>query len=138
MTRYLLIRKEAILMEQFVPLISEVGFPTVVTLYLLYRIESKLDLVVQSIQNLPERLKERTWGTKLDLKRIFQLEKHLTLPFRRVFAFWMGGFCDFEGVAGLLSTRPLVSPIYMLSPLRHSPLPKHSPLNPCIFILIWL
>jgi hypothetical protein len=47
-------------MEQFIPLISEVGFPIVVTLYLLYRIESKLDLVVQSIQNLPERLKERT------------------------------------------------------------------------------
>jgi hypothetical protein len=46
-------------MEQFIPLISEVGFPIVVTLYLLYRIESKLDLVVQSIQNLPERLKER-------------------------------------------------------------------------------
>ncbi|MEH7548373.1 YvrJ family protein [Neobacillus vireti] len=32
------------------PLISEVGFPIVVTLYLLYRIESKLGLVVQSIQ----------------------------------------------------------------------------------------
>jgi hypothetical protein len=47
-------------MEQFIPLISEVGFPIVVTLYLLYRIETKLDLVVQSIQNLPERLKERT------------------------------------------------------------------------------
>jgi hypothetical protein len=47
-------------MEQFVPLISEVGFPIVVTLYLLYRIESKLDLVVQSIQNLPKWLKERT------------------------------------------------------------------------------
>jgi hypothetical protein len=46
-------------MEQFIPLISEVGFPIVVTLYLLYRIESKLDLVVQSIQNLPEWLKER-------------------------------------------------------------------------------
>jgi hypothetical protein len=47
-------------MDQFVPLISEVGFPIVVTLYLLYRIETKLDLVVQSIQNLPEWLKERT------------------------------------------------------------------------------
>ncbi|MFD2442794.1 YvrJ family protein [Bacillus sp. CGMCC 1.16607] len=46
-------------MEQLIPLISEVGFPIVVTLYLLYRIESKLDLVVQSIQNLPERLKEK-------------------------------------------------------------------------------
>ena len=44
-------------MESFIPLISEVGFPIVVTLYLLYRIESKLDVVVQSIQGLPERLK---------------------------------------------------------------------------------
>ncbi|MEH7121567.1 YvrJ family protein [Neobacillus vireti] len=47
-------------MEQIIPFISEVGFPIVVTLYLLYRIESKLDLVVQSIQNLPDRMKERT------------------------------------------------------------------------------
>jgi hypothetical protein len=46
--------------EQIIPLISEVGFPIVVSLYLLYRIESKLDLVVQSIQNLPERMRERT------------------------------------------------------------------------------
>ncbi|MCM3765561.1 MULTISPECIES: YvrJ family protein [Bacillaceae] len=44
-------------MDQLIPLVSEVGFPIVVTLYLLYRIESKLDLVVQSIQNLPERMK---------------------------------------------------------------------------------
>nr|WP_263324626.1 YvrJ family protein [Neobacillus sp. Marseille-Q6967] len=44
-------------MDQLVPFISEVGFPIVVTLYLLYRIESKLDMVVQSIQNLPERMK---------------------------------------------------------------------------------
>ena len=44
-------------MESFIPLISEVGFPVAVTLYLLYRIESKLDVVVQSIQGLPERLK---------------------------------------------------------------------------------
>ncbi len=47
-------------MEQFIPIISQVGFPIVVTLYLLYRIESKLDLVVQSIQSLPDRLRERT------------------------------------------------------------------------------
>jgi len=45
--------------EQLIPIISEVGFPIVVTLYLLYRIESKLDMVVTSIQNLPERMKER-------------------------------------------------------------------------------
>ncbi|PLS01361.1 YvrJ family protein [Neobacillus cucumis] len=47
-------------MEQIIPLISEVGFPIVVTLYLLYRIESKLDLVVQSIQSLPDKMRERT------------------------------------------------------------------------------
>ena len=44
-------------MESFIPLISEVGFQVAVTLYLLYRIESKLDMLVQSIQGLPERLK---------------------------------------------------------------------------------
>ncbi|NRD76925.1 YvrJ family protein [Bacillus sp. BRMEA1] len=46
-------------MEQIIPIISEVGFPIAVTLYLLYRIEAKLDLVVESIQKLPERMKER-------------------------------------------------------------------------------
>jgi hypothetical protein len=45
--------------EQFIPIISELGFPIVVTLYLLYRIETKLDLVVQSIKNLPDLMKER-------------------------------------------------------------------------------
>ncbi|KKK33575.1 ribonuclease Z [Mesobacillus campisalis] len=44
-------------MEQFIPLMSEVGFPIVVTLYLLHRIEAKLDNVVHSIQTLPERMK---------------------------------------------------------------------------------
>ncbi|WP_437177564.1 YvrJ family protein [Heyndrickxia camelliae] len=37
--------------------INEVGFPIVVTLYLLYRIETKLEAVIQSIQSLPDRLK---------------------------------------------------------------------------------
>lgn len=46
-------------MQELIPLISEVGFPIVVTLYLLYRIEAKLDNVVESIQNLPERMRER-------------------------------------------------------------------------------
>jgi len=45
-------------MQELIPLISEVGFPIVVTLYLLYRIEAKLDSVVQSIQDLPDRMKE--------------------------------------------------------------------------------
>ncbi len=46
-------------MAQLAPFIIEVGFPVVVTLYLLHRIESKLDVVVQSIQSLPERLNEK-------------------------------------------------------------------------------
>ncbi|PLR94113.1 YvrJ family protein [Bacillus sp. T33-2] len=46
-------------MDQLIPFISDVGFPIVVTLYLLHRIEAKLDNVVQSIQSLPERLQER-------------------------------------------------------------------------------
>ncbi|MFD2681959.1 YvrJ family protein [Bacillus seohaeanensis] len=45
-------------MDQVIPFISEVGFPIVVTLYLLYRIETKLDAVVTSIQTLPEKLRE--------------------------------------------------------------------------------
>jgi YvrJ protein family len=50
--------REVVEMDQFVPIISEVGFPIVVTLYLLYRIETRLDMVVQSIQELPAKLKE--------------------------------------------------------------------------------
>ncbi|MGG3912984.1 YvrJ family protein [Bacillus sp. es.034] len=45
-------------MEPIVSLVSEVGFPIVVTMYLLYRIESKLDAVITSIQTLPRQLKE--------------------------------------------------------------------------------
>ncbi|MBU8878721.1 YvrJ family protein [Bacillus sp. FJAT-29790] len=45
-------------MEELIPLISELGFPIVVTLFLLHRIEAKLDVVVNSIQSLPEKLKE--------------------------------------------------------------------------------
>ncbi|RHW40279.1 YvrJ family protein [Neobacillus notoginsengisoli] len=46
-------------MDQIMPIISEVGFPVAVTLYLLYRIETRLDMVVQSIQDLPLKLKEK-------------------------------------------------------------------------------
>ena len=42
------------MMEQLIPLVSKAGFPVVVTLFLLYRIEAKLNTVVQSIQNLPD------------------------------------------------------------------------------------
>jgi YvrJ protein family len=51
-------QKGAGAMEQMVTLISELGFPIVVTLFLLNRIEAKLDVVVSSIQGLPDRLKE--------------------------------------------------------------------------------
>ncbi|THE11908.1 YvrJ family protein [Bacillus timonensis] len=44
-------------MEQFLPLIQEVGFPVVVTFYLLHRIETKLDSVIDSIQMLPQSMK---------------------------------------------------------------------------------
>ncbi len=46
-------------MEQLIPFISDVGFPIVVTLYLLHRIEAKLDTVVHSIQSLPSRMQDR-------------------------------------------------------------------------------
>ena len=39
-------------------LVSEIGFPAVVTLYLLYRIEAKLDKLNDSITLLPERMRE--------------------------------------------------------------------------------
>lgn len=45
-------------MQELLPYISEVGFPILITLYLLHRIEGKLDMVIQSIQSLPEKIKE--------------------------------------------------------------------------------
>lgn len=46
-------------MEEFMTLMSEVGFPVIVTLFLLHRIEAKLDVVVNSIQSLPDHLKRQ-------------------------------------------------------------------------------
>ncbi|WP_078555094.1 YvrJ family protein [Bacillus alkalicellulosilyticus] len=43
-------------MEELLPLMSEFGFPIVVTLYLLHRLERKLDRVTDSILELPDRL----------------------------------------------------------------------------------
>lgn len=43
-------------MENLITVISDVGFPIIVSLFLLYRIEAKLDTVIKSIQSLPERL----------------------------------------------------------------------------------
>ncbi|WP_096189475.1 YvrJ family protein [Evansella halocellulosilytica] len=39
-------------MESWMMMIGEFGFPIVITFYLLYRIERKLDQVVYSINNL--------------------------------------------------------------------------------------
>ncbi len=43
-----------------IPFISDVGFPIVVTLYLLYRIETKLNVLIETIQSLPQRMKEES------------------------------------------------------------------------------
>ncbi|HWJ76525.1 MAG TPA: YvrJ family protein [Niallia sp.] len=45
-------------MEDFVTFISQVGFPIVISFYLLNRIETKLDVMIKSIQSLPELLKQ--------------------------------------------------------------------------------
>lgn len=50
-------RKGGNILDNIMTFINEVGFPIVVSLYLLYRIETKLEAVIQSIQSLPDRLK---------------------------------------------------------------------------------
>ncbi|MGM0843710.1 MAG: YvrJ family protein [Bacillota bacterium] len=44
-------------LEQGISFISEVGFPIVVTMYLLHRIETKLEAVIDSIRTLPHEMK---------------------------------------------------------------------------------
>ncbi|WP_377890526.1 YvrJ family protein [Alkalihalobacillus sp. R86527] len=43
-------------MESWMSLISDVGFPIIVTLYLLHRIEQKLDTLNDTILQLPENI----------------------------------------------------------------------------------
>ena len=45
-------------MNDLISLIKDVGFPIVVTVYLLYRIEGKLEMLNNSIQSLPLMLSE--------------------------------------------------------------------------------
>lgn len=45
-------------MEQFMSFISDVGFPIIVTLFLLQRIEGKLDVLNETMISLPDRLQE--------------------------------------------------------------------------------
>lgn len=47
------------IMEEWIQVVSEVGFPIVVTLYLLHRIESKLDTLNSTIQMLPNQLNSK-------------------------------------------------------------------------------
>ncbi|EOR21721.1 YvrJ family protein [Cytobacillus oceanisediminis] len=45
-------------MEELISFISQVGFPIVISFYLLNRIETKLDIMISSIQSLPELIKK--------------------------------------------------------------------------------
>ncbi|GAE33681.1 YvrJ family protein [Halalkalibacter akibai] len=56
-------------MEMWLPLLSEYGFPVMVTLYLLNRIETKLDLVNQSILKLPESLNQSPYLRAYEQKK---------------------------------------------------------------------
>ncbi|TMN22105.1 YvrJ family protein [Lentibacillus cibarius] len=44
-------------METLVSFVTEVGFPIVVTFYLLHRIEGKLNDLISSIHALPAKMK---------------------------------------------------------------------------------
>lgn len=43
--------------ESWISVLTEVGFPILVTFYLLHRVEGKLDVLIDAIQGLPEKLK---------------------------------------------------------------------------------
>lgn len=43
-------------MEAWMSFVTEVGFPIVVTFYLLHRIEGKLNDLIESIHALPEKM----------------------------------------------------------------------------------
>ncbi|UOQ46496.1 YvrJ family protein [Halobacillus salinarum] len=43
-------------MEVWMPFITDVGFPVAVTFYLLHRIEGKLDDLIETLHQFPEKL----------------------------------------------------------------------------------
>lgn len=45
-------------MADWLPLISDFGFPAAVTLFLLYRIEAKLDQVIRSIETMAAKMEQ--------------------------------------------------------------------------------
>ncbi|MGO4889431.1 YvrJ family protein [Anaerobacillus sp. MEB173] len=56
-------------MEVWLPLISEYGFPIVVTLYLLHRVEKKLEAVNQSVIELPEKITQQIYFRNNEQKK---------------------------------------------------------------------
>ena len=40
----------------WITLVTDVGFPVMVTFYLLHRIEGKMNVLIDSIRNLPEKM----------------------------------------------------------------------------------
>ncbi len=51
--------------ELWIPLIGEYGFPIAITLYLLHRLEQKIDRVIMAVEGLPERLEDRKPPTRI-------------------------------------------------------------------------
>ncbi|MBS7427863.1 MULTISPECIES: YvrJ family protein [Virgibacillus] len=45
-------------MDTWISFITEVGFPVAVTFYLLHRIEGKLNVLIASIYELPDKMKQ--------------------------------------------------------------------------------
>lgn len=60
-------------METWIPLISEYGFPVMITLYLLHRIEKKLDILHHDMQQLVGHMPKPVYAdngpTKLQANR---------------------------------------------------------------------
>lgn len=50
------VTERRVLVETFVPFVGEVGFPIVVSFYLLNRMEKKLDVVIASIREMKGQL----------------------------------------------------------------------------------
>ena len=44
-------------MDAWYTFVAEVGFPIAVTFYLLHRVEGKLNLLIDSIHQLPDKMK---------------------------------------------------------------------------------
>ena len=67
-------------MTEWFTLVSDVGFPVVVTLYLLHRIEAKLDTVVLSIQHLTDEVKSDYDNCKaVVMEKLTDLTPHTTI-----------------------------------------------------------